>query len=74
MKKFVMLMVLALPTLSMAGSEIEFDQALEIKCHQEATNAKCIDKAGEPNFSCIEKNVDKKVSSECKSLYRANSK
>lgn len=74
MKKITIIMALSLSAFAFAGTEIEFDQTLEIKCHQEAASAKCVSKDGEPNHACIEKNTDKKVSAECKSLYRATSK
>ncbi|WPU64093.1 hypothetical protein [Peredibacter starrii] len=75
MKKIAVLMALSLTTLAFAEStQIEFDQNLEVKCHQQAVAAKCVSNTGEPNFSCIEKNINGKVSKDCKSLYRANSK
>ena len=75
MKKMAALMALSLTTMAFAATtEIEFDQNLEVKCHQQAVAAKCVSNTGEPNFSCIEKNANGKMSKDCKSLYRANSK
>lgn len=74
MKKLAVAMALSLSAFAFAGTEIEFDADTEMKCHQQAVSAKCVSKDGVPNLSCIEKNADKKVSSECKSLYRATSK
>ena len=75
MKKFAAIVALSLTTVAFAEStQIEFDQNLEVKCHGQAVAAKCVSNTGEPNFSCIEKNANGKMSNDCKSLYRANSK
>ncbi|WP_408097104.1 hypothetical protein ACJVC5_18895 [Peredibacter sp. HCB2-198] len=75
MKKLTALLALSLTTMALAtDTVVEFDQSLEVRCHQQAVAAKCVSNTGEPNFSCIEKNANGKMSKDCKSLYRANSK
>ncbi len=71
MKKFFMLLALVTSAQVFAApSIIEFDEAQELKCHQQVKAMNCTNHAGEEQLACVEANKAK-LSATCKSMHTA---
>ncbi len=72
MKKFIYLSLLLISTQTFAGNTVEFDEATEIKCAQEAERLGCQSDDDDHMMSCLRKKQNA-LTQDCREMFTIRS-